>query len=284
MRFLVLGASGMAGHLIGLYLKEQGHEVIGFSRRRVPFLDCIEGNAQDEQLLAKTINEGNFDIVINAIGVLNAAADNNPTAVYLNGKLPHVIAGIVAGSKTRVFHMSTDCVFAGNTGPYFEGCVPDGYSAYSKTKAAGELNDNHNLTFRTSIVGPDINENGIGLLNWFMKQTGQVSGFTGAIWTGLTTLELAHAMEHEAKEQVAGLVNMVPESSINKYELLQLFNKELRGGAVEIIPSDSLQLDKALTRANFEPTYIPKSYSVQVHEMADWVCEHRSLYPHYEVN
>jgi dTDP-4-dehydrorhamnose reductase len=274
----------MAGHLIGLYLKEQGHGVMGFSRRRVPFLECIEGDAQDEQLLAKTIKEGNFDIVINAIGVLNAAADNNPVAVYLNGELPHVLAGIVAGSKTRVFHMSTDCVFAGNTGPYFENSVPDGYSAYSKTKASGELNDNHNLTFRTSIVGPDINENGIGLLNWFMKQTGQVSGFTGAIWTGLTTLELARAMEHEAKEQVTGLVNMVPESYINKYELLKLFNKELRGGAVEINPSDSLQLDKALTRTNFEPTYIPKPYSVQVHEMADWVCEHRSLYPHYEVN
>ena len=33
MKFLVLGCNGMAGHTISLYLKEQGHEVIGFDRR-----------------------------------------------------------------------------------------------------------------------------------------------------------------------------------------------------------------------------------------------------------
>jgi dTDP-4-dehydrorhamnose reductase len=283
MRFLVLGASGMAGHLIGLSLKEQGHEVTGFSRRSISFLDCIKGDAQDEQLLSKTISEGNFDVVINAVGVLNKAADNNPVAAYLNGELPHVLARIVGNSDTRVFHMSTDCVFAGNTGPYTEASKPDGESDYDRTKAAGELNDNHNLTFRNSIVGPDINENGISLLNWFMKQNGSINGFTGAIWTGLTTLELAKAIEHEAAEDATGLVNMVPEGSINKYELLQLFNKELRGGAVEINPSDSLQLDKTLVRTNFKPTYMPKPYSAQVQEMADWIRAHRDLYPHYEV-
>ena len=38
MRFLVLGASGMAGHTVSIYLKERGHHVAGFSRRGVPFL------------------------------------------------------------------------------------------------------------------------------------------------------------------------------------------------------------------------------------------------------
>ena len=31
MKILVLGASGMAGHTIALYFKEQGHEVYAFS-------------------------------------------------------------------------------------------------------------------------------------------------------------------------------------------------------------------------------------------------------------
>ena len=128
-----------------------------------------------------------------------------------------------------------------------------------------------------------MNPNGIGLLNWFMQQSGPVKGFTGAIWTGLTTLELAKAMEHEAAGDARGLVNMVPEDSINKYELLQLFNRELRGGSVEIVPDAGLQLDKTLLRTNFEPTYRPKSYPEQVREMAGWVRAHKELYPHYEV-
>ena len=172
---------------------------------------------------------------------------------------------------------------AGNTGPYTEGSVPDGQSAYDRTKAAGELNDGKNLTFRNSIVGPDMSPTGIGLLNWFMQQPGPVKGYTGAIWTGLTTLELAKAMEREAGEDAAGLVNMVPEGSISKYDLLKLFNRELRGGSVEIVPDTGLQLDKTLVRANFEPTYRPKPYPEQVREMADWVRAHRNLYSHYEV-
>ncbi len=284
MRFFVLGASGMAGHLISLYLKECGHFVVGFSRRGVPFLkEQVLGDARDEAAIAEALYEGEFDVVINCVGVLNKAAEENPDAAYLNGELPHVLARLTEGTPTRVFHMSTDCVFAGNTGPYTEASVPDGLTAYDRTKAAGELRDGKNLTFRNSIVGPDINPNGIGLLNWFMGQEGSVKGFTGAIWTGLTTLELAKAMEHEAGEDAHGLVNMVPEGSINKYDLLGLFNEELRGGKVEIVPDAGLQLDKTLVRTNFAPTYMPKPYPEQVREMAGWVRAHRELYPHYEV-
>lgn len=284
MHFLVLGATGMAGHLISLYLKERGHAVVGFSRRGVPFLDQqVIGDVRDEMLLRESIDGAGFDVVINCVGVLNKAAKTNPDAAWLNGELPHVIARMTEGTPTRVFHMSTDCVFAGNTGPYTEASAPDGASAYDRTKAAGELRDGKNLTFRNSIVGPDTSARGIGLLNWFMQQSGPIKGFTGAIWTGLTTLELAKAMEHEAAECAHGLVNMVPDGSINKYDLLQLFNRELRGGSVEIVPDAGLQLDKTLVRTNFEPSYRPKPYPEQVQEMAGWVRAHRELYPHYEV-
>ena len=283
MRFLVLGAAGMAGHLISLYMREQGHDVTGFARHDLPFLEFqVEGDVTDVTVLEPVVRDG-YDVVVNCVGVLNKAAETNPNAAWLNGELPHVLADMTADLSTRVFHMSTDCVFAGNTGPYTEASNPDGASAYDRTKAAGELNDGKNLTFRNSIVGPDMNPKGIGLLNWFMAQPGPVKGFTGAIWTGLTTLELAHAMEYEAAEGAHGLVNMVPEGSINKYELLQLFNRELRGGSVEIVPDAGLQLDKTLVRTNFEPTYRPKPYPDQVREMAGWVRAHKELYPHYEV-
>jgi len=283
MRFLILGASGMAGHTLSLYFKEQGHGVVGFSRKGVSFLsEQIVGDAHNVDLIENCVLEGDFDIVVNCIGVLNKnAEDNQREAAYLNGELPHVLARITEGLGTRVFHMSTDCVFAGNTGPYTEKSAPDGATVYDCTKAAGELRDTKNLTFRNSIIGPDINPSGIGLFNWFMKQRGPIKGFTGAIWTGLTTLELAKAMETAAKEDVSGLVNMVPEKSIAKYDLLQLFNRYFRGGAVEIEPCDEFQLDKTLVRTNFTCSFKPKSYEKQIAEMADWVADHAELYPHY---
>ena len=285
MRFLVLGCSGMAGHTISIYLKERGHRVVGFSRRGVPFLDeQVTGDARDEALLSETLSEGDFDAVVNCVGVLNDFAERDPEgATFLKSELPHVLVRLTEGARARVFHMSTDCVFAGNTGPYTEDSVPDGQTVYDRTKAAGELRDSKNLTFRCSIVGPDTDPDGFGLLNWFMAQKGPIKGYSGAIWTGLTTLELAKAMERAASEGVHGLVNMVPPASISKLDLLLLFNQELRGGSVEIVPDNSIQLDKTLVRTNFDSSFRPAGYAEQVAEMAGWVRAHRGLYPHYEI-
>ena len=242
------------------------------------------GDARDEKLLAEAIGEGEFDVVVNCVGVLNRFAERDPEgAAYLNGELPHILARVCEGTHARVFHMSTDCVFAGNTGPYTEDSVPDGQTVYDRTKAAGELRDDRNLTLRCSIVGPDMHPAGIGLLNWFMAQEGPVKGYTGAIWTGLTTLELAKAMEVAALEGARGLVNMVPPRSISKCDLLRLFDRELRGGSVGVVPDESVRLDKTLVRTNFDCSFRPKGYAEQVAEMAAWVREHAELYPHYEL-
>lgn len=283
MKFLVFGVTGMAGHTISLYLQECGYKVVGFSRRSVSFLEeQVNGDVHDIDLVSKTIVKGEFDVVINCVGILNQYAERNRgEANYLNAVFPHVLAGISRKSHTRVFQLSTDCVFKGNTGPYTESSIPDGETIYDRTKADGELHDDQNITFRCSIVGPDINSEGIGLLNWFMKQEGTIKGFTNAIWTGLTTLELAKAIECAAHENVTGLVNMVPESNISKYELLGLFNKHLRRNALNIIPDSVLHLDKTLIRTNYESSFRPKSYSGQIIELASWIRGHRKLYAHY---
>ncbi|MCL1847005.1 MAG: sugar nucleotide-binding protein [Coriobacteriia bacterium] len=283
MRFLLLGSSGMAGHVISIYLKERGHDVVGFSRRSVDFVPVVCGDASDTALLEAVIQEGDFDIVVNAIGVLNESAESNKDeAVYLNSYLPHYLAFLTREMPTRVFHMSTDCVFAGNTGPYAEDSFPDGKSFYDRSKALGELNDNKNLTFRNSIIGPDINEKGIGLVNWFMKQTGPIKGFTRALWTGLTTLELAKVIECASVVDVTGLINMVPEENISKYDLLCLLNEHLRcERRVVIEPQDEPLLDKTLIRTNLGFYYTVPGYEEMVAEMAEWIATHRSLYPSY---
>lgn len=282
MKILVLGASGMAGHIITLYFKEQGCDVTGFTRKPVAYCKNILGDAMNPEDVKKAIFSDDFDVVINAIGVLNEnAEDHKSMAVMLNGYLPHFIADTLRDSKTRLIHMSTDCVFAGNTGPYYEDSFPDGRIFYDRSKAIGEVNDDKNLTFRNSIVGPDCNENGIGLFNWFMKQKGPINGFTGAIWTGVTTLTLAKAMEQAIKENLTGLYNLVNNKSINKFDLCGLFNKYFRNGKIVINPSDKLQLDKSLRHRRTDFSFVVPSYEQQIKDMADWVNTHKDFYPHY---
>lgn len=285
MKFLVLGCNGMAGHIISLYLKEQGHDVTGLARSKSAFVPTIIGDASNTELLHGAIFAGKYDSVINAIGLLNQFAENNHSAAaFLNGYLPHFLAEITNGTSTQIIHMSTDCVFSGKDGHYTEESLPDGATFYDRSKAMGELNDDKNITLRNSIVGPDIKESGIGLLNWFMQQPGpSVNGFTGAIWTGQTTLQLAKTMEAAAKERACGLVNAVPTESITKYDLLKLFNKYLRGGELTINPVDGVTADKSLVRTNFEFDYIIPDYETMVSEMAQWMKAHRELYPHYNI-
>lgn len=282
MKILVLGCNGMAGHLISLYLMEKGHEVLGFAREKSKIVDSIVGDAMDSALIRDLIGVNKYDSVINCIGVLNQFAENDKArAAYLNGYFPHFLAQITEGTDTQIIHMSTDCVFSGERGHYTEDDLRDGKTFYDRSKALGELEDDKNITLRQSIVGPDIKASGIGLLNWFMQQKESVSGFTGAIWTGQTTLQLAKTMEAAIVEKAHGLYNTVPDNWISKCDLLRLFNKYLRNEKINVVPVNKMAADKSLKRTRFDFNYKIPDYEQMISELADWMRIHKELYPHY---
>lgn len=284
MKFLILGCNGMAGHLISLCLKERGHEVFGFDRFAPRFVKGVTGNAMDVAAVRELIVAGHYDSVINCIGILNRQAEEHKaTASFLNAYFPHFLAEVTDGTDTQVIHMSTDCVFSGRRGGYTETDFPDGETFYDRSKALGELEDDKNITLRNSIVGPDINPEGIGLLNWFMKQQGEISGFTKSIWTGQTTLQLAKTMEAAATEKASGLYNTVPAHAVSKYDLLKLFNHYMRNDRITIHPMDGVKADKSLRRTRYDFSYIIPDYEEMVAELASWMKCHREMYPHYDL-
>lgn len=274
----------MAGHIISLYLREQGHEVVGFARQKSKLVESVIGDAFDLDLIREIIYAGKFDAVINCIGILNQFAEQNKaSATFLNAYFPHYLADITSHLKTQIIHMSTDCVFSGRKGNYTEYDFCDGDTFYDRSKALGEIIDNKNVTLRNSIVGPDINPRGIGLLNWFMQQEGEVNGYTKAMWTGQCTLQLAKTMELVAHHRVSGIINMVPRYNISKYELLKLFNHHLRDGKLNINPVEGVVADKTLVRTNNQFDYEIPDYDTMISEMAEWMQKHKQLYPHYNL-
>ena len=284
MKYLILGCNGMAGHMISLYLKEQGNDVLGFARTKSKLVESVSGDAQDAAFMKELIGVDKFDTVINCIGLLNQTCEEHQAmAVYLNSYLPHQLAQLTEGTHTQVIHMSTDCVFSGKRGQYTEDDFKDGMTFYDRTKALGEIVNDKDLTMRQSIVGPDINQNGIGLMNWFLQQHREVTGYTGAMWTGQTTLQLAKTMEAAAKERAHGIYNMVPDTNISKCDLLSLFNKYIRKDKVTIIPVDKMAADKSLKRTKWDFDYKIPNYEAMIAELADWMRAHKALYPHYEL-
>lgn len=280
---LILGASGMAGHTISLYLKSKNYDVTTLTM--APFF--IEPNivldVRDILELKKVIIEGNYDVIINAIGILNEPSNENfEKAMYINSFIPNYLVTITKNMKTKIIHMSTDAVFSGNRGNYLENDKTDSETNYGISKAWGEILNTKHLTFRNSIIGPDINQNGVSFFNWFMKQKGEVNGYTQTLWTGVTTLTLAKAMEKAIEENLIGIYHLVNNEVISKYELLVLFNKYFRDNKIIInkVSGPSVNFSLLNTRKDF--SFVIPSYEQMIIEMKEWIEEHIDLYPHYQ--
>lgn len=281
MKFLVLGCNGMAGHAISLYLKENGHEVLGLARKKSDLVDCVICDVTDFHKLDEIILNGNFDFVVNCVGILNnQAEENKENAVLINALLPHHLAAVTKNLKTQIIHISTDCIFSGNEGDYEENSISNATSFYGRSKALGELNDDKNVTIRTSIIGPDINVDGIGLFNWFMKQHGEINGYKGVIWTGITTIELAKIINEIAQQKVHGLINMVNGDKITKFDLLKLINTKFNKN-IKINCAEQPMNDKSLKRTNFMFNYKIPSYEKMIDEMKIWIENHSKIYKNY---
>lgn len=282
MKILVLGATGMAGHTIAIYLREAGHDITAFSRRKFKYCNNINGDILDFVLLKDIVENGKYDAIINCIGILNKDAEANQSiAILLNSYLPHYLSDLTRNMRTKIIHMSTDCVFSGKTGRYSETAFRDGETFYDRTKALGELENAKDLTFRNSIIGPDMNKNGIGLFNWFMKQKGEINGFTKVMWTGVTTLTLAKAMEKALKENLTGLYNLVNNESISKFDLLKLFNKYFKENKINIIENGNINLDKSLINTRTDFNFSVPPYEDMIIDMREWIMCHKELYAHY---
>lgn len=282
MKVLVLGASGMAGHVIAMYLHDAGHAVTTLTRTPFPYLDNINCDVTDFPKLKSIIEAGDYAAVVNCVGILNQYAEADPAmAILLNAYLPHFLADILKNSNTKLSQMSTDCVFSGKAGSYIESSTPDGEGYYDRTKALGEIDNSKDLTFRESIVGPDMHENGIGLFNWFMRQKSPIGGYTKAIWTGVTTLTLAKAMETAIASDLTGIYHLVNNQIITKYKLLKLFNQYFKNNAVAINENPNFVCNKSLVNTRKDFAFVVPSYEVMVREMRDWVYAHKELYPHY---
>lgn len=280
---LVLGSSGMAGHVMTLYLEQNTHfNVTNLSHKKKLNARTVILDVSNLDEFNRYLDENHFDVIVNCIGILNQYADQNKsTAVLINSYLPQFLAFKYRDSDTRIIHLSTDCVFSGKSGAYQEASFRDGDSFYDRTKALGELVNDKDLTFRMSIIGPDMNPEGIGLFNWFMKSTGAVYGYKNTLWNGITTIELAKAVEAAIVSGLTGLYHLVPKENISKYDLLKLCQKVFDRQDIKIIPYENPLTDKSLINTRDDFGFAVSNYGKMIQDMKVWVDMHKSLYAHY---
>lgn len=283
-KVLIIGSKGMAGHMIKEYLTQKRYDVYGtFREKEEKNLEVNEFylDAFDKEKLEEILKKVKPDFVINCIGILNQFAENNPDiAIYVNGYFPHYLDRLSEKYGYKLIHITTDCVFSGKKGNYTEDDFRDADSYYGRSKAIGEVNNNRTLTFRTSIIGPDINKDGIGLFNWFMKQKGRIKGYSNVFWSGVTTLELAKAIEASFSQNISGLIHLVNNEKIPKYDLLKLFSKYMNKD-IEIEKYEDYFSDKSLIRTKEDFNYKVPEYEKMIEELSEWIKNKNYSYEYY---
>jgi dTDP-4-dehydrorhamnose reductase len=283
MKILVLGSGGMAGHVVTLYLKEKGYEIYNLSANSKLDDNTIQMDLTKKEEFENFLRSNRFNVIINCVGLLIEQSEKRKDlSTYLNSFLPHYLEYFYKDTDTKIIHLSTDCVFSGESAPYYENSVYDGELFYDRTKALGEIINDKDLTFRMSIIGPDMSEKGIGLFNWFAKQEGDIFGYTEAIWNGITTIELAKSIEAAIKQDITGIYHLVPNDNISKHDLLKLFKEVFGINNLNILPKDDAAFDKTLINTRKDFDFKVSDYKSMIKEMKNWIDNHKSLYPHYK--
>lgn len=279
-KVLVLGSTGMLGHVLYNTLKKQvNYETVDLVFRNKLNENSIICDVTDKDKLANIINTVNPDVIVNCIGVLIKGSALSPAnAIYINSYLPHYLASFAKKISAKFIHVSTDCVFSGSKGGYLESDFRDADDVYGRSKALGELLGNDTLTIRTSIIGPEIKEEGEGLLHWFLKQEGTINGYTQAFWGGVTTFELSKAILAAISQDISGLIHLTNGNAISKFEMLQLLKKEFNKESLKINPLDNKKVDKSLKSERLDFNYIVPTYAQMFQQMHNNMQEDKEVY------
>ena len=260
LKILILGASGMIGHALFKYFLPR-YETIGTLRGGPK-----DYNYENFDNLIDHVDIRNFDnvksiiantkpnVVINCIGIVKQISESIKISdqIYLNSLIPHLLAELSISMGFRSINLSTDCVFSGSRGNYTEADIPDASDIYGLTKILGEVNNESGLTIRTSTIGLELSHQH-GLVEWFLSCKGDIQGFDNAIYSGLTTLELAKYLEYILNYQpdITGVFQMAAKK-ITKYDLLKRLSVALNKTDVSILKNVDFECDRSLVGSRLE--------------------------------
>ena len=248
------------------------YDVIGINRS----IDNTDNNSYTLDVLkldelAQFIKNKQPKYIVNCIGSLVEASINRPSlAIQTNSLLPHFLNEISEKYNFKLIHVSTDCVFDGKKGLYKECDIKTETNYYGLTKNLGEIDNNKNLTIRTSIIGPELKLKTTGLFEWVINQKDKtIHGYSSAYWSGLTTIELSKFIIWSIENEINGLVHATNSKGISKFNLIKLIIKTFDLN-IELIENNEYKVNKILLNTKINNYNFP-SYIEMINEMKDWI-------------
>ena len=283
IKLLILGPTGLLGNTLLEYFSRQNNfKCFGLVRRtldivklkKIQNIKLYKIDYKNQNSIKKIFNKINPNLIINCVGVVKQRAHKNRISeiIKTNSYLPHNLVELSSLKKNvRFIHFSTDCVFSGKRGKYKEIDFPDAQDIYGRSKLLGELTYPRTLTLRTSIIGHELKTK-YSLLDWFLDQKKTITGYKNAIFSGLTSLEIAkilhkHIIPHKNLSGVYHLSGKI----INKHDLLKLI-KRIYKKDIKIMLDRKVKINRSLNSNNLQNqiSYKPRNWNKLIQEMFEF--------------
>ena len=285
MKIMILGASGMLGHMIFHKFIQKGYDVVGVVRKKQHYIPpkaryiCNE-NFCHENILSHIFTTEKPDVVYNCVGIIKQKkqAQDPIYSIKINSLFPHQLNNLCIHHNAKLIHFSTDCVFSGQQGPYHVDDTPNPIDLYGQSKWLGEVpNSQHALTIRTSIIGHEYSL-GSSLLSWVLKQKNQkIEGYTNATFTGVTTNYLADYVQDivTTSHHLYGLHHVASEP-ISKFDLIHMINQQYHLG-LTIKKNTSYTINRCLidTLLHECPSSTSRSWQDMIDDMHHYYLQHK---------
>jgi dTDP-4-dehydrorhamnose reductase len=241
MRVIVFGSTGMVGRAVAARLRvlpDIEHVCVS---RATHNLD-VARDTNVERLIQEA------ELAINCIGVLRGDP-SYPTPAFqyaattVNSLWPQELALQTADANCRVIHLSTDAVFAPAPDPANELTPLSPYEPYGLSKALGEVDADHVINLRFSVIGPAPDRQP-SLWEWLVRQPREavIKGHSTVGWTGCTSIQLASLISDLIAPDAFHLVrsagpchHFVPNGAATKFAVLQMLAERLRPD-ISIVP------------------------------------------------
>jgi dTDP-4-dehydrorhamnose reductase len=242
-KIIILGGTGMLGNKVVAEAAKRGYSVIAPRREHLNLM-------HDPPIDMLFHSNPSAKAVINCAGITPSHTIVNEM-IRINSIVPYKITQWAEHMGIRVLHISTDCVFSGNSGYNPVERNPDPIDIYGRSKLLGEVKSEWVSNIRTSFIGLES-----GLLAWLIANKGQkIDGWSEAYWTGTSNTILSKALldivDHNT--HLKNIEHFAVAKGESKYDLLWHLNKALKLDC-EITPVKEPKIFRALHPTRILPS------------------------------
>jgi dTDP-4-dehydrorhamnose reductase len=107
-----------------------------------------------------------------------------------------------------------------------------------------------------------------------MTQETKVNGFVNLLWNGVTTLELARAIDAAIDQNLTGLYHLTNNVVISKYILLKLIAKAFNKTTVIEEAFSPNGCDKSIINTRTDFDFVVKSFDNMLIDLKAWMDAH----------